>query len=200
VSTIVHQSTQRTQRTPVLSAAKRLPHPAFFLNHLKRPTCPNGFYDACQGDALDELYARHPGPLIGVPTGPASGLAVLDIDTAKGGDVWWSENKGKLPKTRLHDTRSGGIHGLFRHRDGLKCSTSKIAVGVDVRGESGYVAWWPAAGFSVVDHPLADWPDWLLPPDPPSPPPRPAVPAALLPHSRADHDTAARLSIEHVLP
>ena len=180
MSTTVHD---RTQRATVLKAARRLPLPAFFCNEAKRPTCPNGLYDACQGDALDALFRRHPGPLIGVPTGPASGLAVLDVDPNKGGDTWWNENRARLPLTRVHETRSGGIHGVFQHRDGLRCSTSKIALGIDVRGERGYIVWWPFTGLSVINADvLAPWPDWLKPPDPD--PPAPIVTAPFCGGSR----------------
>jgi hypothetical protein len=156
-----------------LRAAMQLPYPSFPCNELKRPTCPNGFKDAAlPTHGLATLWARYPGVLVGVPTGPASGNCVLDVDIAKGGAKWWDANRDRLPQTRMHETRSGGIHVLFNHRAGLKCSISKIASGIDVRAAGGYIVWWPANGFSVVDHPLADWPDWLTPPEPPPAPPR----------------------------
>jgi Bifunctional DNA primase/polymerase, N-terminal len=161
-----------------LRAAMQLPYPSFPCNDLKRPTCPNGFKDAAiPTHGLSPLWLRCPGVLVGVPTGSASGLAVLDVDIAKGGDGWWSANRGRLPSTRMHETRSAGLHVLFNHRAGLKCSVAKIAPGIDVRAVGGYVIWWPANGFSVVDHPLADWPEWLTPPEPArsSPPRRPAT-------------------------
>ena len=98
-----------------------------------------------------------------VPTGSASGFSVLDVDKGKGGGDWWAANKARLPATRKHRTRSGGIHCLFIHRAGLLNSVSKIAPGVDVRASGGYVIWWPAHGFAVVDLPLAAWPEWLTP-------------------------------------
>jgi hypothetical protein len=159
-----------------LRAAMPLPYPSFPCNGLKRPTTPNGFKDAAlPAHGLATLWLRHPGELVGVPTGPASGLAVLDVDLSKGGATWWDANRARLPATRLHETRSGGLHVLFEQRVGLKCSVAKIAPGIDVRAEGGYIIWWPAAGFSVVDHPLADWPAWLTPPEPvpPAPPRRP---------------------------
>ena len=160
-----------------LRAAMQLPWPSFFCNAEKRPTCPHGYKDAAlPAHGLATLALRYPGELVGVPTGSASGLAVLDVDTAKGGGVWWDANRARLPATRLHETRSAGLHVLFNHRAGLKCSVAKIAPGVDVRAEGGYVIWWPASGFSVVDHPLADWPEWLTPPEPP--PPKPPKPPA----------------------
>jgi hypothetical protein len=38
-----------------------------------------------------------------------------------------------------------------------------------VRGELGYFIFWPAARYGIVDHPIAPWPDWVLPraPEPP---------------------------------
>jgi hypothetical protein len=162
-----------------LRAAMQLPYPSFPCLESddprldKTPACPRGFHAAAlPAHGLATLWARHPGGRVGVPTGPASGLAVLDVDIAKGGDDWWAANKDRLPLTRLHETRSGGLHVLFNHRAGLKCSVAKIARGIDVRAEGGYVIWWPANGFSVVDRPLADWPEWLTPPPPPPPPPR----------------------------
>jgi Bifunctional DNA primase/polymerase, N-terminal len=161
-----------------LRAAMQLPYPSFPCNEIKRPTTKNGFKDAAlPAHGLATLWLRSPGELIGVPCGEASGFAVLDVDVGKGGDVWWSANKERLPQTRLHETRSGGLHVLFNHRAGLKCSVAKIAPGIDVRAAGGYIIWWPAAGFSVVDHALADWREWLTPPEPPppSPPRRPAT-------------------------
>ena len=62
--------------------------------------------------------------------------------------------------TRPHRTRSGGLHLIFGHYDGLKCSAGKIARGVDVRADGGYILWWPAAGLPMLsDAPIAPWPD-----------------------------------------
>jgi hypothetical protein len=153
-----------------LRAAMALAYPSFPCCETKRPACPTGFKAACTADAgLATLWTRHPGTLVGVPTGPASGLAVLDIDPRTGGRDWYMTNKGRLPETRKHRTRSGGLHLLFLHRDGIKCSARKIAPGVDTRGEGGYIIWWPIEGLEVLDAPLADWPEWLVPAAP-SPP------------------------------
>ena len=76
---------------------------------------------------------------------------MLDVDTKAGqsGLPSFEANDDALPPTRRHRTRSGGLHLVFRHRDGLRCSTSRIALGIDVRAEGG-VVWWPAAGLPVL--------------------------------------------------
>jgi hypothetical protein len=128
---------------------------------------------------LADLWKRFPGSLIGVRTGAISGLDVLDIDTKPPGRAWWTEHRARLPKTRAHRTKSGGLHLLFRHAPGLRNSASRIAGGVDVRADGGYLVWWPVAGLPVLcDAPPTPWPDWLLDllrPAPP-PPPRAVIP------------------------
>src|SRR5262249_34811209 len=66
-----------------------------------------------------------------------------------------------LPQTRAHETRRG-LHLLFRHAPGLRCSTGRIAEGIDVRADGGFIIWWPREGLPFEDHPLCEWPDWLL--------------------------------------
>jgi Bifunctional DNA primase/polymerase, N-terminal/Primase C terminal 2 (PriCT-2) len=95
-------------------------------------------------------------PLVGIPTGIT--FSVLDIDLE--GLPWLAS--ATLPPTREHITRSGGRHLLFLHREGLRTSKGQIAQGVDVRGEGGYIIWWPREGLAVEDRPLADWPEGLL--------------------------------------
>lgn len=137
--------------------------PVFPCGPEKRPACPHGFKDASIELAdVRALWRRHPGPLIGVPTGTASGLDILDIDPRHGGHVWWLANKHLIPVTRMHRTRSEGLHVLFRHDARVRNSESKIARGVDTRGEGGYLIWWPAEGCAVADAPIVSWPAWLL--------------------------------------
>jgi Bifunctional DNA primase/polymerase, N-terminal len=130
----------------------------------KRPATPRGFKDAtCDRDLLHELWLQYPGELVGVPTGGFSGLDVLDIDRRHGGDRWFAEYRHRLPPTRVHRTRSGGLHLLFQHGPGLRCSAGRIAAGVDVRATGGYFIWWPATGLAVLsEFPVGRWPGWLL--------------------------------------
>jgi hypothetical protein len=155
--------------------------PVFPCAPTKQPTCAHGFKDAsCDPAAVRVLWRDHPGPLIGVPTGAASGIFVLDVDGPRHPEAeeWLERHAPYLPETRHHRTQSGGLHFLFKHRDGLRNTASRLAPGIDTRGEGGYMIWWPAA----IEHghhlaPLADLDDWLveaLAPPPPrriSPPP-----------------------------
>jgi hypothetical protein len=166
--------------------------PCFPCLPSKAPACPSGFKAATANcTALTALWLQWPAPLIGVPTGAISGIDVLDIDSRHGGDRWLADNATNLPLTRTHGTRSDGFHFLLKHREGIRNSAGKIASGVDVRGDGGYIIWWPASGLSVQnDSALADWPEWLVekllpPPRQPSTPlpsaqcSRPYVQAAL---------------------
>ena len=121
----------------------------------KSPLTEHGFYNARVGAD----HSRW--PLVGVRTGAASGIDVLDVDP--GALEWLATNEDRLPVTRRHRTRRGGVHLLFQHAPGLKKSESKIAKDVDVRADGSYAIWWPRQGLPVIDAPLAAWPDWLLP-------------------------------------
>jgi bifunctional DNA primase/polymerase-like protein len=130
----------------------------------KAPACPHGFKHAtCDRAGVEHLWRHYPGPLVGVPTGEVTRIDVLDIDPRHGGDRWLEVERYRVPITRQHRTRSGGLHLLFRHRAGIRNSAGRIAPGVDVRGTGGYVIWWPAAGLLVENaNIIADWPGWLL--------------------------------------
>ena len=133
--------------------------PCFACGSDKAPLTRRGHLDA----TINHTPAAWAGAaLIGVPTGAESGWDVLDIDPRQGGDIWLAANADRLPVTRVQRTRSGGRHYYFRARPGMRCSTGRVAPGVDIRGEGGFVIAWEASGFPV-EQPgaLADWPDWL---------------------------------------
>lgn len=137
----------------------------------KSPRTPNGFYAATTEPArIRAMHVQFGFVLIGIRTGEASDLSLLDVDKQHNGLEWLEAYRHRLPATRVHRTRSGGEHWFFKHRPGLRCSTAKIAPGIDVKAEGGYALFWPAAGLEVLsDAPMADWPEWL------APPPRPAL-------------------------
>jgi hypothetical protein len=130
----------------------------------KRPACAHGFHDAVRDPAaVHDLWRQSPGPLIGVPTGFVNAIDVLDVDLQHGGDKWLQAQAARLPATRTHRTRSGGWHYLFRHQTGVRNSEGRVAPGVDIRGEGGFIIFWPAAGLPILNNARpAQWPTWLL--------------------------------------
>jgi hypothetical protein len=120
----------------------------------KKPLTSHGFKDAVR------VRDDSAWPLVGVPTGVK--FDVVDVDPRNGGTAWYDQNFDALPLTRSHATRDGGIHLLFRAAPGLRCTSGRIAAGVDVKAKGGYVIWWPREGLPFEDAPLCEWPDWLL--------------------------------------
>ena len=143
--------------------------PVFPLGQDKKPRTIHGFKDATKDAAQIAAWsAQWPDALVGVPTGKASGVFVLDVDVKNGKDGFstLSTRGWNLPATRTHKTRNGGgAHYLFRAPSDnlLKNSASKLGAGLDTRGDGGYIVWWPAHGGSVEnDDVFADVPRCLL--------------------------------------
>ncbi|WP_108484344.1 phage/plasmid primase, P4 family [Oceaniglobus ichthyenteri] len=132
-------------------------------------------------DAIRDYWKEFPDALLGVTTGTDSGFFVIDADTPEGHDKdgvgtlrGWIEEHGPLPDTIEGTTPSEGWHVYFRLPDDLEIrnSESKLAPGIDVRGEGGMVLapptikpgtgkayrWKNPPGFFE----LADCPEWLL--------------------------------------
>lgn len=131
----------------------------------KAPACPHGFQDASRDQAaIAHLWRRFPGPLIGIATGAVSGIDALDVDAQHPTALaWLAAARTRIGPTRQYATRSGGSHLYFKHGAGLRNSQSKIAKGIDVRADGGYVIAWFAAGLACEsDAPPAAWPPWLL--------------------------------------
>jgi Bifunctional DNA primase/polymerase, N-terminal len=152
-------------------------HLLVFPCHLdKRPATPNGLYDATDDPARIRRWDWRD-RLVGVPTGGATGVIVLDID--KRGAAWGHAHLKWLCGTRAHVTRSGMLHFLWRDPGhDVTCSAGR---GVDVRGEGGYIVWWPCHGFDTVNYDLDPliWPTWLDEANAPPPvPKRPILTAA----------------------
>jgi hypothetical protein len=99
--------------------------------------------------------------------GEASGISALDLDAKhREAREWWLGHRDRLPPTRTHRTRSGGLHLLFAHRESARTSVSKFAKGIDVRANGSYLIWWPVTGLPVLcDAGFAPWPEWLHPPE-----------------------------------
>lgn len=123
-------------------------------------------------EAVSALLGRYPHANLGILTGPASGMWVLDVDPKNGGDVLLAQLEaayGRLPYTYTVRTGTGGTHYYFNLPLDFTPTSSRgrLPVGIDVRGVNGQVV---APGsrtlfgsYAVaVDAPLADAPAWLL--------------------------------------
>lgn len=107
----------------------------------------------------------------GLRTG--NGLVVIDVDRKNGKDglpAWEAlARKGGIPNTRVIQTPSGGLHFYFASPEPVANSQSKLAEGVDVRGEGGFVVAEGTTGrdgvtpyVCVNDVPVAPMPQWLI--------------------------------------
>lgn len=137
--------------------------PVFPCGKDKKPRTRRGFKDATTDEGqVRRWWTRFPDALIGVPTGSASGLLVIDVDPA-GVDFILGEHGDLLDKGRQHNTRRG-FHYLFRTPTDVSigCSAGKLAEGVDVRSDGGYIIWWPATGLDAFGPEVDKLP---LPPD-----------------------------------
>jgi hypothetical protein len=111
----------------------------------KKPLTENGFLDATKdATKVQAWWFKWPTANIGIPTGRASGHFVLDIDPRHEGDKSLAElekKHGSLPTTLEVVTGRGGRHLYFalRAEEMVPSSVSKLAPGLDVRGEGGYV-------------------------------------------------------------
>lgn len=146
---------------------------------VKTPYPSNGLKAATQVERIvREWWRRTPDAMIGLPTGPKSGVWVLDLDVKPGvgnGHEWlerMEEEHGPLPGTARVRTLGGGTHLFFNYVEGIR-NRGGLGTCVDVRGAGGYVI---APGsvavdgrhYEWLDHdepglpPIADAPQWLL--------------------------------------
>lgn len=110
---------------------------------------------------------------IGIVTGAASNLVVLDVDIQHGGIdslQRLEQQYGQLPETVKAKTGGGGFHLLFQHPGfQIKNSAGRLGAGLDIRGDGGYIVAPPSLHVSgqryewvTVEMELAELPGWLI--------------------------------------
>ncbi len=108
----------------------------------KNPATANGFYSATTEESIiRKWWGENPNYNIAIRTGKESGLFSLDVDTKLGKNGFlWLEAQGDLPNTVIQNTPSGGKQYFFKIPDfTVTCNSEKLAEGIDVRGDGGYV-------------------------------------------------------------
>lgn len=113
----------------------------------KSPHTRHGFKDATTDIIQIEKWGQEfPTALIGMPTGKATGIAVLDLDKKNGKDGFAAVPDWEELSPVTVRTGSGGAHVYFRADTPVRCSTGKN--GADVRGDGGYVIVPPSTGYT----------------------------------------------------
>jgi RecA-family ATPase len=153
----------------ILEIAKRLP--VFPCGTDKRPRVAKGFHAATQDEQqIRDWWRQWPDALVGVPTGQATRLVVVDYDPDKanaGTHSWMGDNTELLLSTRSHKTPRGGRHYLFRSNDRYMTGVDLVLAGsprrgIDLRANGGYIIWWPAHLAQTDDTPVAQLPAGLI--------------------------------------
>jgi hypothetical protein len=138
--------------------------PVFPCKPDKKPHTLRGFKDATTDPAKVSAYwNRHPDATIGMPTGKASGVFVVDVDRLEALEELDAPLRQELAGTLTIRTPSGGLHYYLNHARGITNRSGRLPDGIDVRGEGGYVIVPSSPGY-VVEHraPIEDAPDRLL--------------------------------------
>ncbi len=104
------------------------------LDNGKCPTRKNWNKRPCDTTMADVREWVRAGGNVGLRTGEASGVLVLDVDSEDA----LQNLPYPLPKTVTVKTPNGW-HFYFRHVPGMRNSVGKIAKGIDVRGDGGQV-------------------------------------------------------------
>ena len=121
---------------------------------------------------LEEWAAQFPDCNWGMATGPGSDVFVLDVDGDRGIAALLAhhEQGRELPSTLTVSTGTGS-HLYFRWPEdqSIRNSAGKLAEGLDVRGEGGYVVIPPSVhpngepyAYGDPEERLLDAPEWLL--------------------------------------
>jgi len=139
----------------------------------KKPLTPHGFKDATTDETqVRAWWTQWPNAMISIPTGSKSGIWALDTDKDPAkqidGEAVLASLEARhspLPKTRTSITARGGKHRLFLWDSNIdiRNSTGKIGLGIDVRGEGGYICAPPS---QTANGGTYRWEDASVPPVP----------------------------------
>jgi hypothetical protein len=166
----------------------------------KTPATAHGLLDATTDpDTIRSWWKDMPDASVGIRCGSASGLVVLDVDPAHGGEDSLRDleaKHGPLPATLEAATGGGGLHLFFRHPGRpVRNSAGTLGKGLDLRGDGGYVVAPPSIHPSGKRYAwlgagrLEAAPEWILEP----PAKNRHRPAAAIPETISDGQRNATL-------
>lgn len=112
----------------------------------KQPLTRHGFHDATTDlDQIRRWWSSTPGANIGMPTGAASGLVVVDVDVHGPANGYVAldraDNAGLLAGWEaLIQTPTAGLHAYYPATPGTEQRSWQAArAGIDFRGDGGYI-------------------------------------------------------------
>lgn len=133
---------------------------------------PHGFKNASTDEpSIRQWWAEYPDANIAIATGAVSGIVVIDIDEGHGGVTSWENLEsryGDIPDASYIATGGGGYHIYLSHPGRpVRNSAARIGMGIDVRGDGGYVIAPPSihitgTRYEGVINSAPDIPPWLL--------------------------------------
>lgn len=132
----------------------------------KSPLTPHGFKDATRKpESINAWWGGRPDALIGVATGPESGIFVIDIDDVT--ILSKNERLAALVRIKTPQSKTGkGLHIVFKWVPALESiKTTKVGVNgllIDSRGKGGYIIAPPSLHPSGVRY---QWVEGLSPAD-----------------------------------
>ena len=136
----------------------------------KNPVPDHGYKEWTRdAESVKEYWDKNPTCNIGMPTGSVSGIVVIDIDVDEERDedgqrtlYAWEKEHGELAETLTAITGRGGMH-MFYHVsmesiDSTADNTEDKRVGIDIRGDGGYVVLPPSIHPNGNGYEWQDWP------------------------------------------
>jgi hypothetical protein len=140
----------------------------------KHPRTKDGLNEATTDRVtIEGWWSRWPAANVGIATGRASNILVVDADCADGKPgvmnlTALSAKHGGMPNTPIVNSGSGGFHLYFIWNEHVKTGANVLGEAIDVRSDGGYIIAPPSRHYSGKQY---EWrndqadpitmPDWL---------------------------------------